>query len=453
MNVTTPDWANPPLSTQKPAFKFPKFERRTLSNGAELLLCKDNTQPLVNLKILIDSGAAQDGIPGLASLTAQMLFRGTGRRSASEIAETTDMIAAQAYSAASWDSTSIGFSCMANFIEPAFDVIADCLYNPKFEESEIERLKKKTIADIRHDNADTNYLSGLAFGCSMYAGHPYGHARGGTEKSIDSITKNNCLGWYNNNLMNSRLSVIVSGDFDTAELIRMLESKLKPLGRQSLRKVPAQPEIAGNNVVIIAKEKAPQTTVRIGMPSIGRDNADYTALQLLSTIFGGYFMSRLNHLLRETKGYTYGAFSSVAARKYGSAFVISSNVGNEHVGDAIGDAISELEIFSGEKLESGEVERARQYLSGSFLRSVESPKQIATMLSSLLLYGLPDSYFDDFFGEISEVTSDELSEVQKKYMSPGGMVIVAAGDPDVMRPQLARFGDVKLCDNQGALGK
>ncbi len=451
MNITAPDWTHPPISVQKPTFRFPKFERRQLSNGAELLLCRDNTQPLINLKILIDSGSVHEDIPGLASLAAQMLLRGTGSRSAREIAEATDSIAAQAYSTATWDSTGLGFSCMADFAKQAFDVIADCLYDPKFEDSEIGRLKKKTIADIRHENADTNYLSGLAFGCSMYKGHRYGHARGGTEASIGSISRSDCLGWYEGRLMNSKLSVIVSGNFDTDELVNMLESKILEQGSPSADTIPAQPEIAGNNVVIIAKEKAPQTTVRIGMPSIGRNNADYPALQLLNTIFGGYFMSRLNHLLRETKGYTYGVFSSVAARKYGSAFVISTNVGNEHVANAIGDSISEMKHFAGGKLDHEEVERARQYLGGSFLRSVESPKQIATMLNSLLLYGLPDSYFDDFFRKINEVTAGELPEVQKKYLEPNGLVIVAAGDPEVLRPQLARFGDVKLCDTEGAI--
>ncbi len=451
MNKDTIDRSKPPVSAEIPRFKFPGYKKIDISEKLTVYTYEDYTQPLITMKAFFHKGAAEEKIPGLASFTAELMMRGTKNRTASGIAEETDMIGAGMRSIGNWEDTSIGITALADHCDKAFELLTDCLLNPLFSENETERLRKKFIADIKEETSEPGYLAKLALNSLFYQGHPYSHPRDGTIESISSLTRDDCINWHNSMKERSKITVIIAGNGDFDSLVSKFRKELSTLPlsisteyKHDVFKYPKE-----NRVVIINKADAKQTSLRIAKPSISRENDLYPALVLANTVYGGYFMSRLNNLLREIKGYTYGVHSNISARKNGPVMSIGTDVNEESTADAVLDILSEMELISKNPVKEEEFNTAMQYLLGAFSRKIETPQQIAMMIQGADIYGLPANYFDDFFNDISKLTPEKVFEAQKKYLKPESLVIAAAGDAARLRDALKEFGEIHLCDTEG----
>ncbi len=416
----------PPFSTENPDFTFPNFEIVTVNN-TKVYLINDNTQPIINLKFLFKQGAYHESIPGLAHFTAQMLTLGSKSKTAEEIAEKIDFFGAQLSSASYWDELVTSISCLNDYTQQITELLFECVFSPKFDETEIERLKKRQIAFIQQQNADPTYIAQIAFNEQFYKSGNYGHARIGYENTISQISRNDIINFYEQ-LMQSNFSIIVSGNFSKAHIINMLESVL-PKDKEIISVDEHYDNFeVEKKLLIIDKTDATQATFRFGKPSIQRTTLDFPAFITANTIFGGFFLSRLNENLREKKGLTYGIHSYIDNRRYYSSLMIATSINEENSKLAIDEILAELELFNTQPVFADELNRAVQYMLGSFARGMENHRQLSSLIQTIESYNLPTTYYQDIYGKISKLTIDDVFESQKKYFNADNMLMIVSGN-------------------------
>lgn len=444
----------PPFAESMGSFTFPEFSEHQLSGGAKVFLVQNKKQPLINIRIMPEKGSADGNIPGLSSFTMQMLTNGTKNRSASEIAEEAEFFGAKLNSQAKWDYSLLSINSLSDFADESLELLEDCLFNPAFHEEEIERHRRKVLADIHQNNADPNRLARLAFNSLMHNGTPYKFQTGGTISSVASITQEDIRSRYESLIDETPFNIIVSGYFDREKILEKLEEKFGRLNsKASLPPEDFTLTGSGTKVVIIEKPEASQVSLRVGRQTLNPRHPDYPAMQTASVIFGGYFLSRINELLREKLGYTYGVNTSIDSRRHSSVMVTASALKKDTLNDSAAKILSEMKKMSAEPVDKEELFRASQFILGSFVRSVESPQQTASLLMGIITHSLKKDYYNFMFKKIKSLTSEELFEVQKEYFKPEGMVFSASGEKKDIISALSIFGEMYECSTEGNIEK
>ncbi len=446
-NKFSPDYTKPPVSGKNPDFKFPEYRLLTLDNGLECYIHENNEQPLIHLKLNYLTGSANDTNPGLSSFSTTMLRRGTKSRSAKEVSEVADNLGGSIGGKANLDYAGMSLKVLGELSGAGIELLNDCILEPAFSSEEIDRLRKEKTADLMQEYADTNYLAKQALFACYYRGHQYSIPADGTLESIAGMNDNACTDWHDR-LIKSPAIAVISGSFERDNLLDKLSNIKLNSNRVVDNHFMPQP---GRKVVISNFEAARQSTLMAAFPAIGRDNPDYAALQLLNIIFGGYFLSRLNYILREKKGYTYGVHSAVAAMKQASAIKISTNISNANIRDAIDTILAEIRRIGEGDIEENELTQARMYMMGSFVRSIETPAQVGGFLNTIAVFGLRQDFFDNYFRHLSGIGIEELRETGRKYFNPESITIAAAGNGNELKKELSGFGDMFECSIAGEI--
>ncbi|TAL70253.1 MAG: insulinase family protein [Bacteroidetes bacterium] len=434
----------PPVSEKIYDFKFPSFTKRTLSPNLEIYHCKRDDTPLFNIKIISKSGSYDEEIPGLTYLSAQMTTKGTKKRSQEKLADEMDFLGLNLNAGASWDMSYWNLSCMEENKENALDLLGDCINNSNFPKREIDISKGRIVADISQKKAEPSYLAKQAFYSGIYQNNPYRNPLTGDEKSVSAISRNNLINRFNELFYEKNITIISSSQNNLEDTLNLLNRYFKfdngTEGKQRNRIRNIIPK--HNSIRIASKESAEQTVLRIGKLTIGINHPDYIPLSLANTIFGGYFMSRLNGLIREKLGYTYGIHSFIDYRLNGSTLQVTSSVNKSTTAKTVSEVFKLMEKFTREPVKVKEFQRAKQYSLGTFLRNTESNQQIMSLIGVINLFNLKKNYYEDAYLKISNLTPEELFEVQQKYFSPENMVIAAAGDMKYLEKELKGFGEI-----------
>lgn len=425
--------------------KIPDITISQLGN-IKIYKYQDNSQPLVNFKINFKKGASSDIIPGTANFTMIMLQTGTLKHSANEISEKFETLGASSFFNAYWDESAVGFSCLESYFEQCFETIVDCIFNPAFEDSELNRQRERISASILQNTSDPNFMAQVAFTLGMFRNHPYGHIRSGNLSELAQITKSDILEFYQLLINKSEISIIVTGNFDDDRISNLIENNFSVLKNNFSESDLPFLQVQEYKNVIVGKEDALQTNLRIGKPIIGHSNPDFPAFQVINTIFGGYFLSKLNNILREVKGLTYGIYSYIDIRKLSNIFTISTSINADKTKESIDDIFDISLKMSHEILDEIEIARSVEYMTGSFARSLETSKQITGVIQTIDNYNLSTNYLQDFYSKIRVLTPDDIFEVQKKYFSHLDYMIAAAGDAKLLSETFSNYGNYEIIE-------
>jgi zinc protease len=466
----------PPIVSTPTTFTLPTHKEITLSNGITLIAVEDTAQSLLTMSVVSRRGAAEETTWGETNFMASLLNKGTATpassgiqaknvpsargRSAQEIAEIIDTTGGSLSASCVFDSSAAHLSILGDFTDVGLDLLADIVLHPTFPPDEIERMREQTNVEIEQANNDAGYMSSIALTQGLFRGTPYGHPVFGTLETLPTLQQTHCHAAYTRTFTPEQVFIAAAGNFSLPVLTDALNKRFgawKP-AKETSSDDPA-PRItatladstAAPKVMLIEKPDAVQTSLRVGFPSANRQDDDFIALQMLNNIFGGSFISRLNHTLREEKGYTYGIQSSVDARKYASVLTIGSHVGSEVVDSAVSEILREMERLRLEPITDDELETTRKYMIGSFALRTETPTQVVSLLSSLELYNLPKDYHAQYLAKIARITKDELFAVQQRRFTTNGLVIAAAGDVEFLRAKLQQFGTVSVVTANGAI--
>jgi zinc protease len=447
----------PPIGAN-PKFTLPAIEKTKLSSGMNVWIVKQSELPIVSMNLVLNAGGTLDTAEksGAASFTASMLTQGTKTRSAIEIANQLQSIGASVNAGAGWDSSNISMQTLTKNLDPALDIFADVAVNPSFPASEFEIIRRRAIVGFAQRKASATAVADVVYNRVLYGEQPYGRQLSGDEKSVKALTRDDLVNFYSTKYRPNDATLIVVGDVETKMLMPKLEKAFAnwKSGSNSdamMAKVGSETMMAKPGVYLVDKPGAAQSSVSIGQVGVQRATPDFYAIQVMNSILGGGGTARLFMNLREDKGYTYGAYSRFVFRRGAGPFSASGEIQTVSTKEAVMEFMKELNGIRGARpVTPSELEINKQSIIRRFPSAFEAVGQISGQLSNLVVYNLPDNYFNDFIGNINAVTAEDVNRVANKYLDPSKMAIVIVGDRKTIEPGLKELGmPLTILDTEG----
>ena len=438
--------ANLPKPGADPKFTLPPIEKQKLSNGLEVWLVKQNELPIVSMNMVLKSGGTLDPSDksGAASMTASLLDEGTKTRTADEIANQLQSIGASVGAGSGWDSANISMSSLTKNLDQALDIFADVTLNPTFPDAELEKYRARLLTSFEQRKVQPNAISDLVYNKLLYGkNHPYSKQLSGDAVSVKGIKRDDLVNFYTANYRPNNAVLIVVGDVDGKTLMPKLEKSFGAWQKGEVKStaVGEAPMLDKPGIYIVDKPRAAQSVVAIGQVGVARDNPDYFPLQVMNSILGGQFSSRINLNLREDKGYTYGARTGYAFRRGAGPFTASADVQTAVTKESVAEFLKELRGIRGEiPVTPAELDYNKQSLIRRYPQGFETVGQISGQLSQIVVYNLSDSYFDDYISKVNAVTIEDVNRVANKYLTPDKMAILVVGDRKTIEPKLKELG-------------
>ncbi len=434
---------------------FPKYFEKKYPNGFKVFVIENHQLPIVTIGFVLKSGAAYDGhTPGLASVTCELLSKGTKTRNATRIAEEIDFVGGSLSQSVSWDAGQVFVSVLKAHLAKGFDILRDVVLNPTFPQKEVERVKLQRTASIQQLKADPGYLADTSFSSIVFGTHPYGGTVSGTEESVNQMKRTDFAAFHKTFFTPDNSFVVFAGDITPKEAEKYASGSFKNWkGVCRKNMLPPLPDLRPDGRVFIAnKPGAVQSSLRVGHRGIARNNPDYLKVFVMNTILGGYFSSRINMNLREVHGYTYGGRTDFDGRMLPGAFQASADVRNEVTADTIGEIVKELKRIRDTLPSRNELTLVKNYLTGLFPIQLETPQQVAGRAVAIELYDLPKNYYRDYRNNIKKVTASDVRAVARKYIDPDNLYVVLSGDAKEIGGKLKRFGRVEVVGENSAAG-
>ena len=429
-------------------YRFPPFQRRLLPNGLTLLVAPVHKLPIITVNTVVHSGAALDpaGREGLAAITASLATEGAGTLDGAALTERFERLGTGLDAGADWDATSLQLTVTPDRLRDALVLLGDVLTRPALPERELDRLREERLAELLQLRAEPRGLADEGFSRAIYAPDArYAHPEGGNENSVRAITLTDVRTWHATHFVPSNTSLIVVGDITAEACERMIgEALVTWSGAASAgsRRVEL-PDMAARTtgrMHVIPREGAAQSEVRVGHVGIPRTHPDYFAAAVMNAILGGLFSSRINLNLREEHGYTYGAFSAFDWRLASGPFVVSSAVQSESTAEAVREMLGEIERMRQTDVTEEELSLATSFLQGVFPIRYETTAAIAGALANLVIYGLPEDYFDRYRDRIGALRPADVRRAAEMHLRPEDLRIVVVGERTVIEGPLEALG-------------
>jgi zinc protease len=441
------DRTKPPVLSPPASLRLPPTESSRLPNGITLDVIEMHKVPIVQVTFRIHGGGRLDGdLAGLATFTADMLLQGAGTRDATGIAAEAAYLGATLSTDADWDYVIARLNTPRRTLGPALDLLADVTLRPTFKAGDVARERALRLADILRQRDEPGSMAILAFNALVFPeGHPYHRPRGGDSASttrLDSVTVRE---FYARTFRPDQAELIIAGDITPdaarAEIARRFGGWAQsPRLPPRLPVPPAVPRPGRRTIYLVDKPGAPQSVILIGAPGVARSNPDYPAIEVMNTILGGSFSSRLNQNLRETLGYTYGAGSGFVYRPVPGPFVASAAVRTNVTDSSLVEFFKELNAIRDTPVGDTELTRARNYIALGLPREFETTGQMASEIGDLLTFGLPTTYYNSYVRSVLAVTAGDVRRVARAYLDPARMDVVVVGDISAIRPGIEALG-------------
>jgi zinc protease len=446
------------LSRPAPAaprpYRFPRFERRELSNGLALVVAPVTKLPVVSIIAAIDAGAALDpaGSEGAALLTARALVEGSA-----ELTEKAERLGTELDADADWDTALLRLTVLSERVDEALGLVGQVLTGPTFPEREVERLRGERLAELLQLRAEPRGLADEMLERFVYAPDArYARPEGGSELSVSRLRRDDVLAFYRTHYAPGRVTLVIVGDVTADAATSMAESALGGWSAKSGAPTAPAPDTITRTeraVHVIAKPDAAQSELRVGQIGVPRSHPDYFPITIMNAVLGGLFSSRINLNLREKHGYTYGAHSIFDWRRAAGPFSVSSAVRSDITDKALAEVMGEIDRIRTEPVSEDERTLATSYLDGVFPIKYETASSIATALANLVIYDLPADFYDEYRSGVRGVTQAQILAAARAYLDPTRLQIVVVGDPEVVAGPLRRLelGPVAIYDDGGQL--
>ncbi len=447
-----------PVNKEVLKVKLPKPYETRLSNGLQVLVLEDHRLPIFNMQMVILSGGLANPADqlGVAQYTAALLREGTKTRDSRQIAEEVDRLGATLSAAAGLTSltSAVSASGLIDNFDQIMELFADVILNPSFPADEFDKYRTRQIAQLRLQRSQPAFLASEMFSKVIYASHPASRIAL-TAEEHQRITPEKLRQFHATHYRPNNAIFAIVGDVKPAEVVAKLEKVFGSWQRGEVPQlnIPKVDEIGPGKIYLIDRPGSVQTNLVLGNLSIERTDPDYFALQVMNQVLGGGASARLFLNLREEKGYTYGAYSSVSSSKYRGTFRASTEVRTEVTKGSMDELLYELKRIREEKVPLDEFDRAKRTIVGSFALQLEFPQSVLQNVITQKIYGLPDDYWDTYPQKISAVTQDELQRVARQYLDLDRLQVVAVGDAKQIAEVLKKYGTVEIYDTEGKLLK
>lgn len=415
-----------------PKVSLPPIVTRQLPNGLKLMIVEQHELPLADFILVVGRGGTVDPASkgGVANLTSSMLTEGTTSRTSLQIADQQAFLGIGLGANSSWDASTISLHTPTAQLDSALALFADVALHPAFPQQDFDRVKKNRLTNLIQLKDRPTAIADQAYASILYGSdHPYGHALTGTEASITGMTTADLRSFYQANFIPNNSTLIIVGDVTPAQVERKIGALFGGWQRGTIADYhfTDPPKASATTVYLIDKPGAAQSSFRIGSVGVPRSTKDYFSLNVLNTILGGSFTSRLNQNLREKHGYTYGARSRFDMRQSAGPFTASAEIVAAKTDSGLVEFMNELNAIR-DTVPSIELRKAKRYLQLGMPGDFETTQQIAAQLVPVALYGLPLDYYNNYVANIEAVTQADLQRVARQYINPSSLAIVVVGD-------------------------
>ena len=426
-----------------------------LANGLTVLYTERPGLPIASANLVVRSGSELNPIdrPGLANFTAAMLTDGTTTRSALQIADETARLGASLSASSTMDASQVTLRSLKNNFAPALALMADLVLHPSFPQEEIERQRKSRLGSLAQQRDSPGTVANTVMAAALFGNrHPYGFTELGTEKSIQTMARDELTAFWKQNYVPNNAALVVAGSITGAELKPLVGGAFGAWQPGTPAKpASAIPATTSARLIIVDKPGAPQSQVRVATVGAPRSTPEYPQMQVLNEIVGGLFSSRINMNLREEHGYTYGAFSRFVYRRAAGPFYVSTGVRTDVTAPSVSEIMKEVKRMNDAPITTEELTLARDSIVRSLPAQFETSGSAASVLSNLYVYALGLDYYARFPGSVTSVGRESVQGVARKYLAPDRMIVVVVGDRAKIEAELAKLnlGKMEFRDADG----
>ncbi len=459
--ASTVDRSKVPTPGSPPSLKIPSPERAKLSNGLEIVVVERHSAPVVDFTLLADAGFAADesAKPGTARLAMLMLQEGTKTRDSLQIAEAAESLGAPLAVGSSLDRSFLNMNALSGRLPESLDLYADVLLNPVFPEKELDRLRGQTLATIQQEKVQpaaiiNRILPSLLFG----EGHAYSNpsSGSGTEAAVKSLTSAELAAFYRKWVRPDNSMLLVVGDTTLAQIQPLLEQRFgawrAPAEAKPAKNIANVALAARPRVFLIDRPGAEQSQIVAATVGPARSDPDNIRFQVLDTLLGGNFTSRLNMNLREDKHWSYGAGTRLTNAIGQGTYRAGAGVQTDKTAESMVEIRKELrEVLTTRKPDEAELKFAKDSIAIALPGNNETSDDIATSYAEILTFGLKDSYWNDFVGAVTSLTPADVNASAARLIQPEALTWVVVGDLSKIEAKVRalNFGDVQVIDTDG----
>ena len=412
---------------------IPATAEKTLANGLRVIVATRRATPLVTTALYVRSGAEVDPsrLAGLADMTAGLLDKGTATRTAPQIAEAADSLGGSIKTGAGWDSSSASITVTTPKLGAALDLLADVVLHPKFDQTEIERLRKQSLDNLQLELSEPQSLASIVARRAVFGDGAYGHPANGTVSALPRITRDDIVRLHDTYYRPDNALLVFAGDIDLDQATKLAESAFGAW-KNPATPLPAPSAGGGKSTlapaVVVDLPGTGQAAVTLAHVGIARDAADYYPGIVANAVLGGGYSSRLNQEIRIKRGLSYGAGSSLATLRHGGAFVANAQTKNPSAVEVAGLMFGELDRLSASEVPADEFAARKATLSGNYAFGLETTGSLAGRVAGFALYNLPLSELGAWLDKVQAVTPAQVQTFAKAHLGRDGASLIVAGD-------------------------
>jgi zinc protease len=417
------DRKTPPLFQKTNSFELIKPERVVLPNGLAITIVRGGEQEVVKIELIFKAAKWQESQRGISYFTTHLLSKGTTTKNSFQISNDLDQFGVHLEVHPGFDFTTVALLGLTKNMDRFVKLLHEVITQPTFPEIELQQTKDIYIQGLKINLEKTSFLASKQIRQSLFgADHPYGNDA--TVEDIEKLQRGQLVDFHHTNFRD--VEIICSGKVPDS-LIKALSDTFEKISiaPTSPRSFPKKDNF--DKSVFIEKSNSVQSSLRLGRKMISRTHTDYPPLLLLNHILGGFFGSRLMKNIREEKGLTYGIYSSIGALKHDSYLSIGADVNRENRELAIGEIKLELKNLYSSLIDQDELETAKNHFIGSLQAELTTPFAHADKIKNMMLYTLPDGYYQTLVNRIDATNQNELQEIAQRYFNEEDFAVVAVG--------------------------
>jgi len=428
----TPQATPPPPSTPRSA-QFPKPVEKTLANGLRVIVIDRPSTPLVTTQLVIKNGGEVDPpeLAGLANMLADLVTKGTQKRTATDIADAVEALGGSLYSSARWDSTRIGVDVMSSKVSPAIDILADVVRHPTFKEDEIERLRQQTLDDLTVDMGDPGAIARYVAARVVFGETPYGQPLVGTTETITRINRDAFLKFHERWYRPDNAILIFGGDIRPKTAFALAQQYFgdwkKPAQSLPNLGAPNLPANAVPRVVVVDKPDAGQAAVMVARLGIERTSSDYFGGVVANSVLSGY-SGRLNQEIRIKRGLSYGAVSQLDTRRNIGPFVATAQTKNQSAVQVADLLLGEVARLATAEVPEVELSPRKAVVVGNFARNLETATGLVSQVASLAVYGIDFNEINRYIANVQSIQGSDVQRFAGAHLAADSTSVVIVGN-------------------------
>ncbi|MGI8469671.1 MAG: M16 family metallopeptidase [Pyrinomonadaceae bacterium] len=435
------------------AFNIVKPFETKLSNGLKIIIFEDRRLPITSFRLAFRTGDIDDpqNQRGLTAAVTHLLREGTATRTSQQLAEDIEKLGATLTASSSSDNTIVAASSLSAYSSNVLKLMAEMTLTPSFPENEVALYKQNTIKNLQFQRSQPDFLAGEQTAKILFGAHPYAVVSP-SPADVEKITREQLAAFHKEIFVPNNATLIVVGDVNRADLLKEVETLFGKWKNKKFaaREFPALPTRAERTLTIVDRPGSAQSNIVLANLGIERSNPDYFPVLLMNQVLGAGASSRLFMNLREAKGYTYGAYSSLDARRQAGAFEATAEVRTPVTGDSLKEFFYELERIRNEQVSAKELTDAKNFLTGVFPLRAETQEGLTNLIVAQQLYNLPDDYLQTYRDKVNAVTAADIERVANKYVTPEKMALIIVGDAGEILKQVKPYSTkIEVFDTEG----